>query len=339
VADLGSGTGILGIGALLLGADKVFFVELDFAAIDVLRENLEKHIFDKKRYVIVHTDVKAFSEKVDLVIQNPPFGTKRIHADKGFLEKAFDIGQKVYSFHKLSTSIFVEAMARDHHFEIEGVLRFSYPLKKTQKFHFKPVVVINTGCWIMSLSQRAYDIKSEIRKSILKKRKMMPKEETLERSNIISENLRELPCYKRARRVLCYVATKNEVETRELIQKMLDEGKTVLVPRCDDCGMVACMITSLDMLSPGKYDIPEPAGTDVYDGSIDLAIIPLVAFDGFLNRIGQGGGDFDRFLHAHEVDSIVGLAYYFQKVQKVPSEAHDVRMNCVITDLGVAKLY
>src|SRR3989344_6126679 len=67
----------------------------------------------------INSDVKEFDKKVDTVIQNPPYGTKDKHADREFLVKAFQISNKIYSMHKLSTSSFVEKIAEDYEFKIK----------------------------------------------------------------------------------------------------------------------------------------------------------------------------------------------------------------------------
>jgi putative methylase len=130
IADLGCGTGILGIGALLLGAKKVFFVDTDAAALAVLGNNL-KSTGIEEGFEIINSDVADFNGKADLVIQNPPFGTKEKHVDKTFLEKACTIADKVYSFHKTSTSDYIIKFAQDKGFIPKGRWDFSFPLKQT----------------------------------------------------------------------------------------------------------------------------------------------------------------------------------------------------------------
>jgi len=144
VADLGAGTGILSAGALLLGAKKVFLVEKDKNALEVARKNLADVEGDVE---FVHAPISDFGEKVDVVIQNPPFGTKQKHADKEFLEKAFSIGKIIYSLHKESTKRFVEAIALDFKADITHHWKFEFPLKQTQKFHNKKIQKIEVGCW------------------------------------------------------------------------------------------------------------------------------------------------------------------------------------------------
>src|SRR3989344_845623 len=69
IADLGCGTGILGIGVLLLEAGFVYFVDNDKEAIEILKDNLSKYKINKKKYKIINKYIKDFDENVDVVIQ------------------------------------------------------------------------------------------------------------------------------------------------------------------------------------------------------------------------------------------------------------------------------
>ncbi len=148
IADLGAGTGVLGIGALILGAKKVYFVEKDKDVIKLLKENLQ----DIDNYEIINSDISEFNKKVDVVIQNPPFGTKEKHADKLFLEKAFSISDVVYSFHKTVTKNFVRAVADDFNFKIKEEILFAFPLKAAMKYHKKRIERIEVSCFRLKKS-------------------------------------------------------------------------------------------------------------------------------------------------------------------------------------------
>ena len=152
VADLGCGTGVLGIGCLLLGAKKVYFVDCDEISIALLHKNL-KMAYDSYEipgtYEIEYRNVDGFFQEVDIVVQNPPFGTQEKHADKMFLEKAFSIAKVVYSFHKTATKSFVSAIALDYGFRIKQTADFSFPLKKTMQQHTKKVEMIEVSCFWM----------------------------------------------------------------------------------------------------------------------------------------------------------------------------------------------
>jgi len=148
IADFGCGTGILGIGALLLGAKHVFFVEKDASAITTLAENLAS-LEIEEGFTIVPEDIANFDEEVDMVIQNPPFGTRDEHIDRFFLGKAFSVADIVYSFHKTSTKTFVESFAKDNGFDVKERLDFAFPLKQTQSFHTKKIQRIEVSCFYL----------------------------------------------------------------------------------------------------------------------------------------------------------------------------------------------
>jgi len=138
VADLGCGTGILGIGALLLGADHVSFLDKSQEALKMLKTNVSALPELEGMYEIIESDIREFKGKADMVIMNPPFGTKTKHSDRSFLEAAFKTSRIVYSFHKTSTMGFLKAIAKDHGFDITHTWDYRFPIKATQAFHEKP---------------------------------------------------------------------------------------------------------------------------------------------------------------------------------------------------------
>ena len=147
VADLGCGNGILGIGAALLGAKKLFFLDSDPTSLLIAKKNFNS--LNLSNALFLRDDVKNFRNKVDTVIQNPPFGVQNEHADREFLLKAFEISNRIYSFHKLESKSFIEALIRNTHFKLKEVLKFDFPLKKSQEFHEKKVHLVQVGCFIL----------------------------------------------------------------------------------------------------------------------------------------------------------------------------------------------
>jgi len=151
IVDAGCGPGIIGLGLLLLGARKVVFIDKDQQIMPICRKNYEAI---QKEYEIGETefithDISIFDGQADLVVQNPPFGTKQEHVDKKFLEKAFAVAPIVYSMHKWSTQKFVEAIAKDFSFTITNLWRYEFPIKAVFTFHEKPVQVVEVGLWRM----------------------------------------------------------------------------------------------------------------------------------------------------------------------------------------------
>ncbi len=151
IVDAGSGPGVIGIALLLLGARKVFFIDKDSEIIQICRENYEaiKEEYEIGAAEFVAHDFSLFDGEADIVVQNPPFGTKQEHADKRFLEKAFAVALIVYSMHKWSTQKFVEAICKDSGFTITDVWRYEFPIKAVFTFHEKPKQLIDVGLWRM----------------------------------------------------------------------------------------------------------------------------------------------------------------------------------------------
>ena len=150
VADLGCGNGIFGIGALILGAKEVVFLDIDEKVLKVAKENLKlvEDKFEKKfKAKFILSDVSEFDKKVDIIFQNPPFGTKNEHADRDFLEVAVENCLELYTFHKTSTKKFVEAFCRDNSFKVLKEYRFKFPLKAVFKFHKSVVKGIEVSCF------------------------------------------------------------------------------------------------------------------------------------------------------------------------------------------------
>ena len=148
--DLGSGTGILGLGMLILGAKTVYFVEADSKALEIAKNNykmLKSESLVKGKAIFKHMDIAEFNKKADLLVQNPPFGTKIKHIDKLFLEKAIKIAPIVYSFHKSESLGFIRAFCADNGFNITYKWDFNMCLKQTLKFHRKRIYRVKVSCF------------------------------------------------------------------------------------------------------------------------------------------------------------------------------------------------
>src|SRR2546425_1492055 len=106
VVDLGCGTGILGIGAKLLGAEEVISLDVDESALAVAMKNAQDLGVDLS---LLTVDVKDFPEPADTVLMNPPFGAQKsdLHADLAFLERALATAPVTYTFHHAETEPFV----------------------------------------------------------------------------------------------------------------------------------------------------------------------------------------------------------------------------------------
>lgn len=181
--------------------------------------------------------------------------------------------------------------------------------------------------------------KKELRSRLRKARRELDREVLYRESQKLCLRLLELPELQSARTVFCYVSYGGEVETHRLIENLLSQGKRVLVPRCRENGMMDCVpIDTLEQLTRGKMGILEPSaelGT-VDARSVEFAVIPAVGcgLDG--TRLGQGGGYYDRFLEQVDCDQAVLCLEDFL-LPSVPTEPHDRKMKCIITQQRVLR--
>ena len=141
VADLGCGTGFLGIGALLLGSHSAHFVDCDRDLLNIAKKNLKVATKGLKTGEATFDccTVESVEFTVDTVVQNPPFGTKKRGADLQFLKKATMIAPVVYSLHKRGNAAFLNSKT-EH--VLTHVREMRVPLFRSYSFHEKKVVTV-----------------------------------------------------------------------------------------------------------------------------------------------------------------------------------------------------
>ncbi|MBQ7419875.1 MAG: 5-formyltetrahydrofolate cyclo-ligase [Prevotella sp.] len=170
--------------------------------------------------------------------------------------------------------------------------------------------------------------KQEIRKML---RQQQVRHTVAEAFSIISR-LKAHPVLAHARTLLLYHAMADEVPTQELLQELISEGKTVLLPRVvNDEEMEIRHYTGPEDLQVGAFGIMEPTGalfTD-YD-RIDLAIIPGIAFDREGHRLGRGKGYYDRFLSRILNTYKIGICFPERLLEQIPTAEHDISVDEVI---------
>ena len=156
-------------------------------------------------------------------------------------------------------------------------------------------------------------------------------------SAAICGHLTAHPAYRAAAVVLAFVGTKREVDTEALLRGVWADGKTLCVPRCKEGHLMdLCAIRSYDDLDLGAYGILEPTADCplVAAQDIDFAVIPCLTFDRAGNRLGQGGGYYDRFLSQLTCPTFL-VCREKLVVGRVPCEAHDRRCDYLVTERGI----
>ncbi|MFH1012428.1 MAG: 5-formyltetrahydrofolate cyclo-ligase [Candidatus Peregrinibacteria bacterium] len=173
--------------------------------------------------------------------------------------------------------------------------------------------------------------KNEIRQKALKTRNGLPPDLRREKSGKIAQALESLEEFKRAHDVLFYYAVGSEVETKPLIEKYLKEKRLYLPAIQNENEFHAVSTGTALHLTKGQKGIPEPQGGGEAK-TLDLILVPGVAFDQKGGRLGTGKGYYDRFLKRYPHALKIGLAYREQMVENVPQDPYDVPVDRIITD-------
>lgn len=151
--------------------------------------------------------------------------------------------------------------------------------------------------------------------------------------------LYSLPEFGAAATVFTYVGVGPEPDTAPVIERALAEGKRVAVPLITGRGiMEARLIGSAEELSPGRFGLPEPPASseraELMEG--DLILLPAAAFSRKKQRLGRGGGYYDRFLaDSHGIK--IGMARERLLLDELPTGENDIGADILITEKGVYK--
>jgi 5-formyltetrahydrofolate cyclo-ligase len=181
--------------------------------------------------------------------------------------------------------------------------------------------------------------KAVIRKIAFANRRDQENKDELSR-NIMSTFM-QLPEYANATTVMFYVDVRAEVRTRFDLPMAIEQGKTIVVPWCNDQGELELFhLESMDELEIGMYNILEPAvhlrqeqSKRIEVTDLDLIMVPGVGFDSRGGRTGMGKGYYDKCLeHARPDSTIVAVCFDCQIFDEIPVQSHDIYMDKVITE-------
>ncbi len=177
-----------------------------------------------------------------------------------------------------------------------------------------------------------------LRKRNKARRDQMTEEEVQMKSSVILDQLLRHPDYTISEDLFTYVSFGNEVDTYGLITGALLSGKRVYVPRVlDKKCMEFYQIKNLDELSPGTLGILEPPPKilgQVEEERKQIMVVPGLAFDFSGNRVGYGGGFYDRYFMSHPNPNLkrVAIAYDFQIEEVLPAKQSDVPVHRIVTE-------
>ncbi|MCM1034375.1 MAG: 5-formyltetrahydrofolate cyclo-ligase [Paludibacter sp.] len=177
-------------------------------------------------------------------------------------------------------------------------------------------------------SQQIKRRKEELRAILSQKRRILTKEQVDLCSQEVTEQILNCPIFKKAQHVMLYYPIHNEINTMRIISKAPE--KTFYLPVTHRKSIEIRRYDGEENLKRGRYGIPEPQ-TPTFRGAPDIIIVPGVAFDIQLHRMGRGGGYYDRFLRKYKNCKKIGVGYAFQVIENLPTDRHDVMLDQLIT--------
>jgi 5-formyltetrahydrofolate cyclo-ligase len=182
------------------------------------------------------------------------------------------------------------------------------------------------------------DDKKYLRKILRECRSSLPERYVAVASDAVQRRALESAVYRDAATIVLYAAKENEVSTYVLLADALRSGRRVLMPRVipDTRQLLMVLVRKRADLEPGAFGLLEPTGAEIVpvaDLGPALICVPGVAFSRSGQRLGRGGGYFDRFLAAAGLRAVTaGLAYSFQLLDRLPESPNDRRLNLIFTE-------
>lgn len=184
---------------------------------------------------------------------------------------------------------------------------------------------------------RAKEEKKVFRQEIKNRWKALEETYLQEASKTICDAIRQLPEYQQAKTVFCFVSMERELNTSTLLDAILADGKTLVVPRVLAMGKMALHpITSLDTLKKSRFGIPEPAEDTptVSPQDVDFTVVPCLSATLAGARLGRGGGFYDRFLADYTGNTAL-VCFHQLLSESVPMDSWDVTLPVVVTEKGI----
>ena len=173
--------------------------------------------------------------------------------------------------------------------------------------------------------------KQALRQVIREKKRAMTLTQIEAASAVLAEHFYQTAEYRQAHTVYGYLPYNQEVRTVPILERALADGKRVAVPKVIGDQMYFIYMTDLSLVEKGYAGIPEPiADGPIADDPTALVLMPGLAFTKGGDRMGYGGGFYDKFLAAEPEHPTVALCYDFQIVETLPTEAYDIPVDVVL---------
>lgn len=183
--------------------------------------------------------------------------------------------------------------------------------------------------------------KKLLRKIHMEELARLPEDKMRQADCKICENILQLKEYKEAKKVFLYVSVGKEVDTRRLISEALKDGKEVYIPICQGGGIMhAARLENENELIDGRYGIPTVSEENeiTKPHMLDFVLVPGVCFDRNGNRLGRGGGYYDRYLAKPMTAKLVGVCRSSQLLDHMDVCEHDRKVDVIVSDKETVRI-
>lgn len=189
--------------------------------------------------------------------------------------------------------------------------------------------------------------RAELRQSIRQQRRALSPEQQHHHARELASHLTHSKLFRPSQHIACYLANDGEMDLQPVIERIWSMGKQCYLPILSEGKekrMWFAPYSADDILKTNRYGIAEPdchADDWIEPHQLDLVLMPLVGFDDQGNRLGMGGGYYDRsfayLTHPHSIKKphLLGIAHQLQQVESLPFESWDVPMSAVATEVGL----
>jgi 5-formyltetrahydrofolate cyclo-ligase len=186
--------------------------------------------------------------------------------------------------------------------------------------------------------------RAALRRALRARRRSVPPREHQRLSSKLCRKLLSWPGFLHARRFACFLSNDGEPDLDALVQRAASMGKRAYLPVLHERRLWFLAYTNATPMVSNRYGILEPSAASAVRtplAALDIALVPLVAFDDHGHRLGMGGGYYDRtFAYLRHRKhwrrpKLIGVAFEFQRLAELPAQPWDVPLDGIITEKGL----
>ena len=178
--------------------------------------------------------------------------------------------------------------------------------------------------------------KAALRKHLLEKRDATSAELREISSEKIHQNLKKISAYTNSQNIACYFPIGSEINTYDIMLDILEQNKNLLLPRIVNDNLQFYIVSNLEKLEKGNFEIMEPKDSCKKAEKIDCILVPTVGVSKLGDRLGYGRGYYDKFLSSTDAVKI-SLTYSKQIVKSIPNDSHDIKIDLIVTENEIIK--